>query len=193
MLDEIDKLGKDYRGDPSQLAGDLDPQRTAVQGTLFDFAFDLFKGLLYRDCESGVRFRRALDRMELSIWPLQHTEKLQIASAIWATSDNGKRLPRALQISDDAFGIDCRAVQRASWCPPLDERRASGRKVALRSPKVKLRGVTSVAAQISEYLGRRGLSRAGAQGTAGVATECHGRKWAGKFFLERHSYGAAGD
>jgi ATP-dependent Lon protease len=179
MLDEIDKLGHDFRGDPaSALLEVLDPaQNNAFEDHYLNIEYDLSKVLFITTANVLDTIPRPLlDRMEMMELPGYITlEKIEIAKRYLLPrqiEENG--LPeKALKITDEGFRqiinfytreAGVREVERkiANICRKLAKRHASGNK---RPVKVTERTVRKYLG-IEEYTREFALKRP----TVGVAT-----------------------
>ncbi|MDW8171634.1 MAG: endopeptidase La [Anaerolineae bacterium] len=109
MLDEIDKLGRDFRGDPaSALLELLDPEQNAeFRDTYLDVAFDLSEVLFITTANSldniPVPLRDRMEIIQLSGYTEQ--EKLAIAKQYLVgrqTRENGL-LPNEIKFEDEAL------------------------------------------------------------------------------------------
>ncbi|HEY0004692.1 MAG TPA: endopeptidase La [Pyrinomonadaceae bacterium] len=160
MLDEIDKLGADYRGDPSAaLLEILDPQQNnSFRDHYLDLPFDLSKVFFIATANQLGPIPPPLrDRMEIiQLTGYSDQEKLHIARQYL--------IPRQVQengLSDEQFTIGDDAVEllaarytREAGVRQLE--RAIGsvvRKAALKIAQGELASVTVDAAAIKEYLG----------------------------------------
>jgi ATP-dependent Lon protease len=110
MLDEIDKLGRDYRGDPaSAMLEVLDPeQNSAFRDHYLDVPFDLSRVMFVATANVLDTIPEPLrDRMELIELPGYIDEdKLQIAKRYLVpkqVADNGLVIDREIEFSDDAL------------------------------------------------------------------------------------------
>src|SRR5687767_14188673 len=179
MLDEIDKLGNDYRGDPaSALLEILDPaQNNTFRDHYLDLPFDLSKVFFIATANQMGPIPPPLrDRMEvINLAGYSDPEKLQIAKRYLVprqTEENGLK-PGQLSITDPAIELIATRYTREAGVRQLE--RTVGRiarKVALKIAKGEAQSVTVTAAQIPEYLGppRFYPEQARKELPAGVAT-----------------------
>ncbi len=179
MLDEIDKLGNDYRGDPaSALLEILDPQQNnTFRDHYLDLPFDLSKVFFIATANQLGPIPPPLrDRMEvISIAGYSDREKLEIAKRYLIPrqiSENGLN-PDQLTISDSANELMSTRYTREAGVRQLE--RTIGRvarKVALKIAQGETERVSVDAAEISEFLGppRFYPEQARKELPAGVAT-----------------------
>ena len=180
MLDEVDKLGRDFRGDPAAaLLEILDPAQNATfRDNYLDLPFDLSK-VFFIDHGQRARHdpaRRSLDRMEI-LWLSGYSEeeKVQIAARYL--------VPRQLEQA----GLDAGAARRSrrSVIRLIISRytREAGvrelermigrvaRKVARRFAEGRTQPVAVGPGDLAELLGpERFFLEAGAQGAASRAS-----------------------
>jgi ATP-dependent Lon protease len=160
MLDEIDKLGNDYRGDPAAaLLEILDPaQNNTFRDNYLDLPFDLSKVFFIATANQLGPIPLPLrDRMEIiSIAGYSDLEKLHIAKQYLIPrqiKENGLT-PDQLDISDDAVNLLTSRYTREAGVRQVE--RAIGnlaRKVALRVAEGSTDKVTITAKDVKEYLG----------------------------------------
>jgi ATP-dependent Lon protease len=179
MLDEIDKLGNDYRGDPSSaLLEILDPQQNnSFRDHYLDLPFDLSKVFFIATANQLGPIPPPLrDRMEvISLAGYSDTEKLQIAKRYLVprqTEENGLT-PAQLHISDTALELISTRYTREAGVRQLE--RTIGRvarKVALKIAQGETESVSIDADDVLEYLGppRFYPEQARKELPAGVAT-----------------------
>jgi ATP-dependent Lon protease len=160
MLDEIDKLGNDFRGDPaSALLEILDPaQNHTFRDNYIDLPFDLSKVFFIATANQLSPIAMPLrDRMEIiQLAGYSDREKLNIAKQYLVPrqiTENGLT-PKQLVITDDAINLLTARYTREAGVRQLE--RAVGnlaRKVALKVAQ-GLKGKVSISAEeVKGYLG----------------------------------------
>ena len=179
MLDEVDKLGNDYRGDPAAaLLEILDPQQNnSFRDHYLDLPFDLSKVFFIATANQLGPIPAPLrDRME--IIPLagySDREKLEIARRYLIprqTAENGLNSGQ-LKITDDAVELIAARYTREAGVRQLERTIGSiARKVALKIAQAQAEHVTVSANELREYLGppRFYPEQARKELPAGVAT-----------------------
>ena len=160
MLDEIDKLGADYRGDPSAaLLEILDPeQNNSFTDHYLDLPFDLSKAFFIGTANQLGPIPPPLrDRMEvIHLAGYSDREKLQIAKKYLVprqVRENGLT-PELLEITDDAITLVAGRYTREAGVRQLE--RSIGRmarKVALKIAQGQTEKIVIDAAAIHDYLG----------------------------------------
>jgi ATP-dependent Lon protease len=179
MLDEIDKLGRDYRGDPaSALLEILDPEQNKnFRDNYLDLAWDLSKVMFVTTANTLDTIPRPLlDRMEvLRLQGYAEEEKIEIAKRYL--------IPRQLKetglgedkatLPDETLSALIRGYTREAGLRRLE--RAIGRvlrKVALRFAEGHTEPVTVKPEDLAEMLGPEPFTQDQARKTvpAGVAT-----------------------
>jgi len=179
MLDEVDKLGNDYRGDPAAaLLEILDPQQNnSFRDHYLDLPFDLSRIFFIATANQLGPIPPPLrDRME--IIPLagySDREKLEIARRYLIprqTTENGLNTGQ-LKIADDAVELIAARYTREAGVRQLERTVGSiARKVALKIAQAQAENVTVTAKDLREYLGppRFYPEQARKELPAGVAT-----------------------
>ena len=160
MLDEIDKLGNDYRGDPaSALLEILDPQQNnTFRDHYLDLPFDLSRVFFIATANQLGPIPPPLrDRMEvISLAGYSDREKLEIAKRYLVprqTEENGLKAGQ-LTLSDAAIELMATRYTREAGVRQLE--RTVGRvarKVALKIAQGEAETVSVDAAEVPEYLG----------------------------------------
>lgn len=160
MLDEIDKLGADYRGDPaSALLEVLDPQQNSTfRDHYLDLPFDLSKVFFIATANQLGPIPMPLrDRMEvIRLVGYSDREKLEIAKRYLVprqTAENGLREGQ-LTITDAAIDLIATRYTREAGVRQLERSIGSiARKVALKIAQGLAETVTVDAAEVDDYLG----------------------------------------
>ena len=160
MLDEVDKLGADYRGDPAAaLLEILDPQQNnSFRDHYLDLPFDLSKIFFIATANQLGPIPAPLrDRMEIiRLAGYSDREKLEIARRYLIprqTGENGLNGAQ-LKISDDAVELIAARYTREAGVRQMERNVGSiARKVALKIAQGQAESVTVTAADLREYLG----------------------------------------
>ena len=179
MLDEIDKLGNDYRGDPAAaLLEILDPQQNnSFRDHYLDLPFDLSKVFFIATANQLGPIPMPLrDRMEvIRLAGYSDREKLEIAKRYVVprqTTENGLN-PAQFKITDDAIEMIASRYTREAGVRQLERTIGSiARKVALKIAQGEAESVSITAAELRENLGppRFYPEQARKELPAGVAT-----------------------
>ncbi len=160
MLDEVDKLGNDFRGDPaSALLEILDPaQNNTFRDNYIDLPFDLSKVFFIATANQLAPIPMPLrDRMEIiGLAGYSDREKLNIAKQYLVprqVKENGLS-DEQLTISDDAVNLLTARYTREAGVRQLERSVGNlARKVALKVAEGLKEKVTITAEEIKGYLG----------------------------------------
>lgn len=179
MLDEIDKLGADYRGDPAAaLLEILDPQQNnTFRDHYLDLPFDLSRVFFIATANQLAPIPPPLrDRMEvIGLAGYSDREKLQIAKRYLVPrqiTENGLTQGQ-FSIDDEAIELIAARYTREAGVRQLERNIGSvARKVALKVAQAEAESVHISVSQIPEYLGppRFYPEQARKELPAGVAT-----------------------
>jgi ATP-dependent Lon protease len=162
MLDEVDKVGADWRGDPSSaLLEVLDPEQNFnFRDNYLDVAFDLSKVMFIATANALEPIPPALrDRMEiLELSGYTEEQKMHIARNYLLPKQleaNGLKRDE-LKVDDDALRHIARDYTREAGVRNLEREIGSlCRKVAKQIAEGKPTPIHVTANQVSEYLGRQ--------------------------------------
>ncbi len=162
MLDEVDKVGADWRGDPSSaLLEVLDPEQNFnFRDNYLDVAFDLSKVMFIATANAMEPIPPALrDRMEvLELSGYTEEQKMHIARNYLLPKQleaNGLK-QEELSVDDDALRHIARDYTREAGVRNLEREIGSlCRKVARQIAEGKPTPIHVSADQVSEYLGRQ--------------------------------------
>jgi ATP-dependent Lon protease len=162
MLDEVDKVGADWRGDPSSaLLEVLDPEQNYnFRDNYLDLAFDLSRVMFIATANSLEPIPAALrDRMEiLELSGYTEEQKLHIARNYLLSKQleaNGLRKDE-LTLDDDTLRRITRDYTREAGVRNLEREIGSlCRKIAKQIAEGRETPIEVTADQVSEYLGRQ--------------------------------------
>ncbi len=160
MLDEIDKMGNDYRGDPAAaLLEILDPaQNSTFRDHYLDLPFDLSKTFFIATANQLQPIPHPLrDRMEIiQLAGYSDREKLNIAKEYLIprqVKENGLH-PDQIEITDDAINLLTARYTREAGVRQLERTVGNlARKVALRVAQGQTEKVTITANDVKPFLG----------------------------------------
>ncbi len=162
LLDEIDKLGSDYRGDPSSaLLEALDPEQNATfRDHYLELPFDLSDVMFITTANTTSTIPRPLlDRMEvIELSSYTDMEKLEIAKEHLIAKQRKKHglTQRQFKISDDAVLEIISSYTRESGVRILErEIAAVCRKTASKIVSGETKSVSIKTGMLEEYLGVR--------------------------------------
>jgi ATP-dependent Lon protease len=155
VLDEIDKLGRDFRGDPSSAMLEvLDPeQNSTFYDNYLELDYDLSKVLFVATANNLDTIQPALlDRMEIiEIHGYSIEEKIEIAKKYLIPKQRKAHGLKTTQfkVSDKALEIIIEQYTRESGVRSLDKRvaalaRSVAKSIALDEPLKKQMGITEV-------------------------------------------------
>ncbi len=160
VLDEIDKLGSDYRGDPSAaLLEALDPeQNKAFRDHFLEIPFDLSEVFFITTANTTETIPRALlDRMEvIELTSYTDEEKLQIAKQHLLPKQRKRHGLKAaqLKVSDDTVRALIRGYTRESGVRQLErEIAALCRKAASGIAEERFKALTVRPEKLEKLLG----------------------------------------
>ena len=159
LLDEVDKLGADWRGDPtSALLEVLDPaQNNAFQDHYMEVDFDLSNVMFVTTANTLNMPQPLMDRMEIiRLSGYTEDEKLEIAKRHLMKKqfkDHGLKLDE-LNISDDALRAVVQRYTREAGVRNLEREIAKiARKTVTAIVSGKQKSVEVTAENLEEYLG----------------------------------------
>jgi len=161
MLDEVDKLGRDFRGDPSSaLMEVLDPeQNNAFRDHYLDVPFDLSKVLFIATANWMDPIPEPLrDRMEIIELPgYTGEEKLHIAHKYLIpkqTSEHGLKVGEQIDFTDEGLQEIIHSYTREAGVRNLEREIATiTRKQARRIAESKTEKMTVTPEVVREFLG----------------------------------------
>jgi ATP-dependent Lon protease len=162
LLDEIDKLGSDYRGDPSSaLLEALDPEQNGTfRDHYLELPFDLSNVMFITTANTTSTIPRPLlDRMEvIELTSYTDLEKLEIAKNHLIPKQRKKHglTLRQFKISDDAILEIISSYTKESGVRLLErEIAAACRKTAAKIVAGEIKAVSIKTGMLEEYLGVR--------------------------------------
>ena len=159
LLDEIDKLGNDYRGDPSSaLLEVLDPeQNKSFQDHYLEVDYDLSKVLFVTTSNTLNMPQALLDRMEvIRLSGYTEDEKLEMAKRhlIKKQMDNCKLKEKEFSIKDEAIKIIIQSYTREAGVRSLERQLSKlTRKVVTLIEKKEIKSISITKNNLTEILG----------------------------------------
>ena len=159
LLDEIDKLGADYRGDPSSaLLEVLDPeQNKTFQDHYLEIDYDLSKVLFITTANTLNMPHALLDRMEIiRLAGYTEDEKLEIAKKhlIKKQMDNCKLIDSEFTIDDEAIQLIIQSYTREAGVRGLERQLSKlTRKVVTLIEKNEIKSASISKNNLLEFLG----------------------------------------
>jgi len=159
LLDEIDKLGNDYRGDPSSaLLEVLDPeQNKTFQDHYLEVDYDLSKVFFVTTSNTLNMPQALLDRMEvIRLSGYTEDEKLEIAKRhlLQKQMDNCKLKKTEFSINDDALKMIIQSYTREAGVRNLERQLAKlTRKVVTLIEKNEAKSISVNKNNLSDLLG----------------------------------------
>jgi ATP-dependent Lon protease len=162
LLDEIDKLGRDHRGDPaSALLEALDPeQNTTFRDNFMEIPYDLSEVMFVTTANTTDTIPRPLlDRMEIiELTSYTDVEKLEIAKRYIIPKQRKKHGLKAAQLkfSDDAIYDLISSYTKEAGVRVLErEVAAVCRKTAAKIAAKETTSIKLVASMLDDFLGVR--------------------------------------
>ena len=160
MLDEIDKMGNDFRGDPAAAMLEiLDPQQNhTFRDHYLDLPFDLSKVFFIATANQLAPIPMPLrDRMEIiGLAGYSDMEKLNIAKQYLVPrqiTENGLK-PEQLEVTDEAINLLTSRYTREAGVRQLERTVGNlARKVALKVAQGEAQKVVVTPAEIKTFLG----------------------------------------
>ena len=159
LLDEIDKMGQDFRGDPaSAMLEVLDPEQNATFSDHYlEVEYDLSNVLFFTTANSYNMPRPLLDRMEIiAISGYTEDEKIEIAKRHLLPKQEKAHGLKAgeFALEDEALQLIVRRYTREAGVRNLERELAKlCRKAITEIVKDGAKSVTVDAAKLEEYLG----------------------------------------
>jgi ATP-dependent Lon protease len=179
LIDEIDKMGMDYRGDPaSAMLEVLDPeQHSSFRDHYLDLPFDLSRVLFICTANQAETIPPPLlDRMDtIQLSGYTEEEKLGIAKRYLAPKEIAAHGldPKRVSLSDEAIRLVIREYTREAGVRNLERQLAAlCRKSARQIAEGKTKKISITAKEVREWLGPRRFAGEVRRRTAepGVAT-----------------------
>ena len=159
LLDEIDKMGNDFRGDPaSAMLEVLDPEQNATfVDHYLEVEYDLSNVMFLTTANSYNMPGPLLDRMEIiTLSGYTEDEKVEIAKQhlLPKVMQNHGLKAREFSVSDDALLAMVRVYTREAGVRNLERELAKlARKAVTRIVKKEAEAITITAANLTDFLG----------------------------------------